>query len=203
MDRLKFNNVPSPEEVIGKEILSSGQEKITIPDGHDLDGIALSIYIYEMKKLQKDETGNFSEQQKAVALEYVDYLLKAKIIRESKPAQEAQTLIVKSIVEFKQNIAQLQEKIDILNRQLEEQKHKINAEQVTIGKAGIGTLHFDDIEYLKGNLRKKAEHIQIMLKSKTTDEIDAKYKLSSKSFGYRYLILLGENQIELKGTHTR
>ena len=75
MDRLKFNNIPSPEEVIGieKTILD---EKINKPDGHNLDAIAMSIYIDEMKKLQKEENGNFSEKQKAVAKEYLPVRIK-------------------------------------------------------------------------------------------------------------------------------
>jgi len=200
MDRLKINNIPHPAEVLNKE------EYIDVSDGHNLDGIAMSLYIEEMKKnsnQQKTDDQNFSEAQKEIAKEYLKYLLQSRSITSSTNVQDTEKLLVSKITEFKQKLTTIEAKLGSLKSKLEEEKHKTNAQRVMNKEAGFSTLHFDDIHYLKGDIRSTAEHYNTWLKARTTDEINQRYKLADKSFGYRFLILLGENQIDMKGNKTR
>jgi len=200
MDRLKFNNIPHPAEVLGKE------EYLEIANSHDLDGIALSLYIDEMKKHKsKQQIGSqsFNDTQRQIAKEYLEYLLQSKLITSSVSLQEKEKKLISRIVEFKHFLAQIETRLEKANTKLEEEKHKIQAQRVMSKEAPFSALHFDDIHFLKGDVRSMAEHYNIWLKARTTDEMNQRYKLDNKSFGYRFLILLGENQIDTKGNKTR
>lgn len=207
MDRLKINNIPSPIEILKEETTQLIEE---LPDGNNLDGLAMSIYIEEMKKLKNNEDGSFSETQKKVAKEYLSYLLQTKAIEENKKVEDDKALLISNLKNFQKQIKKIEENLNDLDTRLEtigqtikQQTHKTNAEKVMNEEARIETLHFEDIRYLKGETRRKAENYNRILKARTTTEIAKKYKLSDKSLGYRYLILLGANQIDLKGNRTR
>lgn len=212
MDRLKFNNVPHPEEILSQEELSQliGDEQLSLSDGHNLDGIAMTLYIDEMKKLQKMQPDNFSEIQKTVAKGYLRYLLQSRLVKNITEKEKIEEILVSNITQFKEQLDTLEKEIENLgsrletiNHNLQEQKHKSQANNVMMGESDITTLHFDDIHHLKGELRQAAENYNRFLKARTTDEINEKYKLADKSLGYRYLILLGEKQIDLQGHKTR
>lgn len=89
-------------------------------------------------------------------------------------------------------------------KKLKEEMLKVHAKKVMEGKEKIETLHDAEIHYLKGDTRKKAKDVSFKLNfHRFSTEINKKFKLSEKSFGHRYLILLGANEIDIKGNKTR